>query len=317
MSSGLPCAFALRDEVLLDVGVDAELARAVLEHQRLVAGRLVAGRDHVRLRTGPPHAHHLVAREADAGRFLDCGRVHHAPAPQQHVVGPVLTDLQPLRLLLDARVSHRDRLELEAMLLGAGLERSDRLLAVRAVVIDEADLLALQLVETAPLLGDVLNGDVRRGPVAADRHEIPGEHRTVAAFRTAVAHGEQRDLVAGHLLGQRERDAGRKRREVRGARRALALHALVALDALVGGVAGLAFFRRKLDAVDAAVALVDHVPVVDHAVRERNAVRRVRSGAIHQGRHVLFALRHRRGGHRDGSDRGGKNQSSSKHCFLS
>ena len=42
-----------------------------------------------------------------------------------------------------------------------------------------------------------------------------------------------------------------------GARRALALHALVALDALVGGVAGLAFLGRDLDAVDAAVALVE------------------------------------------------------------
>ena len=68
------------------------LAGAVLKHQRLVAGRLVAGRDHVRLRAGPPHTHHLIAREADTSRFFNRGRIHHTPAPEQYVVGMVLPD---------------------------------------------------------------------------------------------------------------------------------------------------------------------------------------------------------------------------------
>src|SRR5262249_41450243 len=159
-------------------------------------------------------------------------------------------------------------------LLGALLERQDWLLAVRAVVIDEADLLVLELVHAAKLMGDVLDGDVSRGPVRADRNEVPREHGAVAAFRSAVAHRQPRDLVAWHLLGEREGDAGRQRREVSGAGRALALEALVALHALVGGVAGLALFGLQLDAVDAAVALVEQRPVVLHTVGERNAVRR-------------------------------------------
>ena len=197
----------------------------------------------------------------------------------------------------------RDRLEDEAVDLGARLERHDWLLAIGTVVIDEADFLVLQLVHAAQFLGDMLDGNVGRGPVAADGDEIPREHRAVAAFRTAIAHGQQRDLVARHLVGEREGNAGRQRREIRRAGRALALEALVAFDALVGGVAGLAFLEHDLDAVDAAVALVEERPVVGNAVGERNAVRRVRSGAVNQRRNELFILRQRRLGHRRRGER--------------
>ncbi len=166
----------------------------------------------------------------------------------------------------------RNRRELEAVLLRQHFERRDRLLAVRAVVIDEADLLALQLVGAAELLGDVLDGDVGCGPVGAEQREVIGEHRAVLGIRTAVAHRDDRDLVGRRLLGEREGDAGRQRVEERSAGRALALQPLVAFHALVGGVAGLAFLDQQLDAVDAAVTLVDHVLVVDHAVCERHAV---------------------------------------------
>ncbi len=162
-------ALALGIDVLLDVGMHRELAGRMLQQQRLVARRLVAGRGHVRLGARPPHADHLVARIGDGCRFLDGHAVHHAPAPQQHVVGPVLADREPLRLLLDARMRDGNGRELEAVLLAPHLQRRDRLLAVGAVVIDEADLLALQLVEAAELLGDVLDGDVGRRPVAAER----------------------------------------------------------------------------------------------------------------------------------------------------
>ena len=67
-----------------------------------------ARREHVFLGAGPPHADDLVARVADLGRGLERGRVHHAPAPQDHLVGLDLADLQPLRLLLVARVRHGD-----------------------------------------------------------------------------------------------------------------------------------------------------------------------------------------------------------------
>jgi hypothetical protein len=80
------------------------------------------------------------------------------------------------------------------------------------------------------------------------------------------------------------RDAGAVGVDHRGAA-ALALQALVALDPLLGVVLGLAFLPRELHAIDAAVALVDEREVVDEAVGDRDAARRVRAGAIHEQRH--------------------------------
>src|SRR3954453_12851420 len=94
----------------------------------------------------------------------------------------------------------RDRLEGEAVELGALFQRRDRLLAIGAVVIDEADLLALELVYAAPLVGDVQDGVVGGGPIGSDGDEVPWEHRAFAAFRSPVSHCQQRDFVAGPLL---------------------------------------------------------------------------------------------------------------------
>ena len=70
---------------------------------------------------------------------------------------------------------------------------------------------------------------------------------------------------------------------------------LVALDALLGVVAGLAFLDDELDAADAAVALVEHVEVVVHAVGDRDAGTGERTGAVGQQRNVDAVLRLRRG----------------------
>ena len=45
-------------------------------------------------------------------------------------------------------------------------------------------------------------------PVGAQQREVPGEHRAVLGFATAVAGRDQRDLVNRGLLGEREGDAG-------------------------------------------------------------------------------------------------------------
>src|SRR3982074_25016 len=66
----------------------------------------------------PPPADDVVARVGDLRRRLERGRVHHAPAPENHPVGLDLADLQPLRLLLVARMRHGDGGELIAVLLG-------------------------------------------------------------------------------------------------------------------------------------------------------------------------------------------------------
>ena len=75
----------------------------------------------------------------------------------------------------------------------------------------------------------------------------------------------------------------------------LALHRLVAFDALLGVVARLAFLDDELDAADAAVALVQHLEIVVHAVRDRDARARERSGPIGEERHVDLVLGGSRG----------------------
>ena len=58
------------------------------------------------------------------------------------------------------------------------------------------------------------------------------------------------------------------------------LHALVAFDALLHLIAGLAFVPRQLDAVDAAVAHVDQVHIIDEPAEEPRAAGGVRADAI-------------------------------------
>ena len=190
----------------------------------------------------------------------------------------------------------RDRQEhgLEPVHFRPLLQERDRLLAVRRVMIDEGDLLALKLVESAFFLGDVLQDDIGRGPICAEQREIPLEHRAVTGFRAAVAHGDDRDLVDRRFLRERERDASRQREDVGGAGRTFAFEPFVALDPAIGGVAGVAFFECDLDAIDAAIPLVDEFVVVSDAVGERNPVRRVGAGPIHQVGNELLVLRERR-----------------------
>src|SRR5689334_19495833 len=105
----LELSLALVVDVLLDVLHHREARARRVEAGGDVALRRRAGRDHVLLGAGPPHADDLVARVADLRRRLERGRVHHAPAPEDHPVGLELAHLQPLRLLLVARVRHGDR----------------------------------------------------------------------------------------------------------------------------------------------------------------------------------------------------------------
>jgi hypothetical protein len=164
--------------------------------------------------------------------------------------------------------------------LRALLQKSDRLLTVGRVVIDQRDLLALELVEPAFLLGDVLQDDVGGRPIGAEQREVPLEYRAVARLRAAVAHGDERDLVERRLLRERKGDAGREWEYIGGAGWAFALQPLVALHAAVGGITGVAFLKRDLDAVDAAVALVDEPVIVGDAVRDWDTVGRIGAGAV-------------------------------------
>ena len=299
-------ALALVVDVLHDVLDHLVLRAGAVQRQRVVALGTGAHVAHVRLGTGPPHAVHLVARIAGGLGLLEGGGVHHAPAPKQHVVGTLLAHLQPGGLLLDARRGDRQQRQVKAVHLGALLQQRDRLLAERAVVVDQRDLLALELVQPAQRLGDVLDQDVGAGPVAAHHREVPLEGHAVLRHRQAVAQRHQGDLVGGRLLGQREGDAGGLRVDVGHA--GLALQALVALHAAVGGVTGLALLPGQFDAVDAAVARIDHLQVVLLAVGPGRAVGRVGAGAVGQQREELLGLRERAGGDRRSRDHGGGDQ---------
>src|SRR5687768_7087835 len=269
-------ALALLVHVLEHVLHHREVGAGQVEGRGDIALRRIAGRDDVLLGSGPPYADDLGARKSDLGRRLQRGRVHYAPAAQDDPVGPDLAHLQPLRLLLVSRVRHGDVRDLEAVLLGLRVEHRDGFFSVGRVVVNVHDLLALELVHPAFLLADELDlGGVLR-PVGRDQREDVGEYAPVGGVGAAVAHGDDRDMVRGGLLDERVGDAGGQGMDDRCAGRSLVLGALVAFHAARVVVLGLALLPRELDAVDAAVALVQHGEVIDHAAAEPRAARRIR-----------------------------------------
>src|SRR5919201_631589 len=77
---------------------------------------------------------------------------------------------------------------------------------------------------------------------------------------------------------------------------------LIELNASRVVVFRLAFLPGELDAVHAAVALVDHLHVVDDAAAEARAARSVRPDPVEVGRDELLLLRARRGGEAGADD---------------
>src|SRR5262249_16006711 len=147
-------------------------------------------------------------------------------------------------------------LELEAVILGKRLQQRDRLLAIRGVEMDEADLLALELVETALDVGDVTNESRRAVPIDRIRIEYPGKQIAVGRSGQPVGKGEGRNLVDAGLGYQLQRDASGIWVDPG---RIFALARVIALDAFLGVVTGLALLDDQLDAADAAIPLVEHV----------------------------------------------------------
>ena len=265
-------------------------ARAV-EVDRLVALGAGAGRTRVIVAPGPPHADEPVHREADLGGFLDRGRVHGAPTPHHHPVRPFLAHLQPVRrLVLHFLDADRNLQQFEAHVLRELLEKRDRLAAITDIEIDEADLLAFH----ATVGVDISDDSGSLAPVGSRGVENPGKLLAVSSRRQAVAHGQNRNLVDRRLRDQLQGDA-------RGIRvvdhRTLALGAFVALNTLLGVVAGFAFLDDKLHATDAPVTLVEHGQVVMQTIGNRDTRSGERSGTVGQKRNVdrvfgLYGLRH-------------------------
>ena len=190
---------------------------------------------------------------------------------------------------------------------------------------DVGEVHALERIRPAFQIGDVLNDRGRLVPVGRREVEDVREVAPVRGRGSAVAHRQDRNLVRRRLLDQGVGDA-RRPGAVEGRARALVLGAVIAFDAAVGAVARLAFDDLELDAVDAAVTLVDEREVVGEPVRQRHAARGVGPGAVHQRGNDLFVFvrRGRNGRRRQGGDPHGRTESEaqqglaglSNHCRL-
>ena len=192
--------------------------------------------------------------------------------------------------MLHAGVGHGQEAEFEAVHGRALLQQWNGLFAEGAVVVDQGNFFAFEFVQAAFFFGDVLDQHVSGHPVGAGQGEVPLEDATVLRLTAAVASGDQGDLVGGDFLGQSEGDAGGQRLEHGGAT-VFAFEALVALHAAVGGVAGFAFFKRDLHAVDATTR-IGQLDVVHEAVGPWHTVGCVGAGAVDQhGEKLLFGLR--------------------------
>jgi hypothetical protein len=241
-----------------------------------------AGRRHVFLGVAPDVADNVIDREARLGSGLDCHRVHHAPTAQDHPLRLVALDLEPLRLLLIARVRHFEVFDLEAVLLREDVEDWDRLFSVGGAVVERDDLLAAQLLGIATrALAEVVD-DRRYLAVGVElQREDVRKHAAIGRVRAAVVDRDDRILVGGRSIDQRVGDAYAER--IERSRRCVVealLEPLVALDSALDHVLGLALRPGELHAVHAVVARVHALQVVDEASEEPGATRGVRAHAV-------------------------------------
>ena len=237
----------------------------------------------VRLGTGPPHAVHFLAGVAGGLCFLDCSAVHDAPAPQDHVVRAVLAHLQPGGFLLNTWGSHGQQRQSETVHGSALLQQGNGFFAKRAVVVNQGNFLAFELVPTTFFFGDGLHDGVSGHPVGTSNGEVPLEHGAVSALAAAIAHGHHRNFVCRCFLGDGKGCAGRQWLHKRCA---LAFEAFVAFDAACCVVAGFTLFKREFDAVD-TTARIDQLEVVHIAVGPWHAIGCVRTRAVGQHRNKL------------------------------
>ena len=233
---------------------------AVLHGDRVVAFGAVADVFDVRLCARPPHAVHLLARVTCGLRFFQSGRIHHTPAPQQNIVGPSLTNLQPGGFLLNTWRGHWQQLQREAMHGSALLQQGNRLFAIWRVVVDQGDFFAFEFVQATFFFTNRLNQHVSGQPIGACQWEVPFENGAVLAFAAAIAGSDQGNFVTGCFFSQCKRNASGQRLEHRCAA-VLALQTLITLHTPCGVVAGFALLINDLHAVDAALG-IDQLEVV-------------------------------------------------------
>jgi hypothetical protein len=129
--------------------------------------------------------------------------------------------------------------------------------------------------------------DARRLAVRVEEQwKDVGKDASVGRIGAAVIDRDQRHLVGGDAVDHGVGDADRKR--VPGGGAGMRPLALVAFDAALDLVLGLALIPDELDAVDAAVTGIDQVHVVDEPAEIASAAGGIGSDAIALQRKVLL-----------------------------
>ncbi len=119
--------------------------------------------------------------------------------------------------MLDAGCRDRQQLQLKTQLTGALLQERNRLFAIRAVMVDQGNFFAFELVHAAFFFANLLHQHVSGQPIRASQWEVPFENGTVLAFTAAIACGDERYLVARGFFSQCKSGTGRQGLEHRGA----------------------------------------------------------------------------------------------------
>src|SRR5436305_1938057 len=124
-------------------------------------------------------------------------------------------------------------------------------------VVEDDDLLALELVGPAFAAGDVVDDAGGLAIGIEQQREHIGKYPAIGRIGAPMIDGDERHLVGGYAVDHRIGDANRQR--VPGGSSGTALLALVAFDAALDFILGLALIPGELDAVDAAVADIDQI----------------------------------------------------------
>ena len=284
------CALAFGVDQGQHVGDNFGLeVRAMLQGNGVVPFGTIGHIFHIRFCTGPPHTIHLLARVTCSLCFFNSSAVHHTPAPQERVIRFGLTDLQPGRLLLHTRRRHGQQLQVEAQLRRTLLQQRDGFLAKWAVVVDQCQLLALELVKAAFFFADGLQDGVCRHPVGTGNREVPLEDAAVSTLTAAIPHGHHRYLVGRCFFRDGEGCTGRQWLHQCGTA-VFTLEALVTLYAARRVITRFALLKAELDTID-TTPHIDQLEVVHIAVGPWHTIGGIGAGAVRQHRYeLLFGL---------------------------
>ena len=258
--------------------------RTVLQCNGVVTFRTVGYVFHVGFSTRPPYAIHFFTGETSGLRFFNRGRIHHAPAPQHHVIGFILADLQPCGFLFHTGSSHGQQRQGETVHSSTFLQQRNGFFTEWAIVVNQGDFFAFELIHTTFFFADGLDDGISSYPVGSGNREVPFEDGTIGTFATTVTDGHHGYFVRRGFFGNRKGCTGRKRLHER---HIFALQTLVAFHATGGVVAGFALIKCNFDSVDAATG-IGQLEVIDKTIRPWNTVGRVRARAVGQHGDILL-----------------------------